>query len=316
MNSNLTRIVGKCGLMIKRNLPTILTVASAVGTVAAVVLAIKETRKIDDILTEHNKNIETLKEVHDNPEEYVREGEEYTEQDYKKDLAITYTKTAISLAKVYWPCIVVGTSSIICGFAANGIMRSRNAALATAYTVVSNTLKDYRHRVAEKFGDEVELQIFSGETEEEEVEVITDKKGKEKTVVHKKKKYNPSGYARVFDELNMNWSEHLDNNYFFLKQEQDFANERFKARGFMTLAEVYERLGFEVTAESLCVGWIYDKNGNTEGDNFIDFGYKDTPIHNFDDDIHDHNACIFLDFNVDGPIIDRMPCNNRIGVRN
>lgn len=316
MNSSVTRLIGRCGLGIQRHLPEILTVAGAACTVASVVFAIKKTRKVDAILEEHKKSVEAIKEVYEEPDKYLKEGEEYTEQDYKKDLVITYTKTAGKLVKLYWPCAVTGIASIVCGFASNNMMRSRNAALAAAYTVVSGSLDEYRRRVAEKLGDEVERQIFSGATEEEVVETVVDEKGKEKTVTRKYMKYKQNGYSRVFDENNPNWSKFNSNNYQFLKDQQKYLDNQLKANGWLTLAQAYEALGFEVTGESLVVGWIYDKNGNKEGDNYVDIGYKNTPAHNWDSDLADHNSCFFLDFNVDGPILDRMPSNNRYGIRN
>lgn len=314
MGNTLTRALGTVGLFGKQHLPEILTGVSAACTVGSIIFAIKSTRQVDIILDKHKEDLAALNDVHNNPDEYLKEGETYTEDDYKKDLAITYTKTGIQLIKLYSPTIILGVAAIACGFASCGILKGRNAALTATVAGLSTGWKEYRERVREKVGDEIERQLYTGETVEEEIEVVEGKNGKDKNVVHKKFTYNPlSPYAQVFDDRSPNWnSEHLDLNYFFVKKARDYFNDKLQARGYLTLAEVYEYFGFDVTAEALCVGWIYDKRCNNEGDNYVDFGLDKNPIYNLDDEEWlDHNSCIYLDFNVDGPILDRMPSNNR-----
>lgn len=58
----------------------------------------------------------------------------------------------------------------------------------------------------------------------------------------------------------------------------------------MFLRDIYERLGFPVTKESIVVGWHYDRRDPTMH-NYIDFGLDGEEGPNFT-----------LDFNVDGDI--------------
>lgn len=313
MNTNVTGFISKSALTVKKHLPEILTVVSALGTVAAVVLAVKESRKADAILEEHDKKMEALRKVKENPEEYLAEGETYTEEDYRKDLIITYTETGKEFVKIYWKSALCALGSIVCGFSATGMLRSRNASLAALYMMTQNGWNEYRERVRDKFGEQQELDIFHGVDKEEIVETYVDEKGKEKTKKTTKTTVSPlSPYTVIFAEFNddgtrnPNWSDDYEKNLMFLKAEQRYANDRLIAKGHIILAEIKERLGLPIKATDYVVGWFHDKLRPT-GDNYIDFGIDRTPTHNFDNDIHDHNACVVLDFNVDGPILDYLP---------
>ena len=54
---------------------------------------------------------------------------------------------------------------------------------------------------------------------------------------------------------------------------------------------------------SQTVGWIYDPEGNPNGDNFVDFGVMVTHRETEDGGYED---AILMNFNVDGPILDRI----------
>lgn len=68
----------------------------------ATVLACKATIKAQDILTEHNAQVEsihTTKQQIESGEIQLSEGETYTENDYKSDITTTYVKTGLKLAR-------------------------------------------------------------------------------------------------------------------------------------------------------------------------------------------------------------------------
>ena len=93
----------------------------------------------------------------------------------------------------------------------------------------------------------------------------------------------------------------------FLKSEQNYANDRLKARGYLFLNEVYERLGIPPTKAGQIVGWVYDPNNpNHNGDNYVDFGLYNIHKEKTRDFVNGYEEVILLDFNVDGPILDRI----------
>jgi hypothetical protein len=101
-----------------------------------------------------------------------------------------------------------------------------------------------------------------------------------------------SQYARVFDETSAMWDYEEVFNRLFIKQNEVYANDMLKHRGYLFLNEVYDMLGLPKTRVGQLVGWIYEEK-NSIGDNRVDF-----MIYGNDE--------IIIDFNVDGLIIDRI----------
>ena len=304
--NNMTRSFNKLGIKFKKHSPEILVVAGVVGTVTSAVMACKATTKLDDILSESKENIDTIHYAMENSEELPAE---YTIDDGKKDLAIVYTQSALKVAKLYAPSVILGTLSITAILTSNNILRKRNIALAAAYTAVDKSFKEYRGRVVERFGKELDRELrYNIKAKEFEETVVDEKTGKEKKVkktVEISELDQISDYAKFFCEGCINWTKDPEKNLVFLKRQQDYANERLKAEGFLFLNDVYDMLGIPRTKAGQIVGWIYDEKSPI-GDNFIDFGIYDTnreSVHNF---VNGYERTILLDFNVDGNILDLM----------
>ena len=300
-----SRFVNKAGLQLKKHSPEILMVAGVVGTVASTVLACKATTKVSKVLDEKKLNIE---QVHDCLE---NKDIEYTEEDSKKDLTIIYAQTGVELVKLYAPAVVVGAISITSIVAGHQILKKRNIALAAAYAVVDKGFKDYRKRVVDRFGEQLDKELRYNIKAKEVEEIVVDKDGNEKvekTIINTVDG-NPSEeiseYARFFDVFNTD--EHQKDpeyNLMFLRKQQDWANEKLKARGHLFLNEVYDMLGIPRSKTGQVVGWIYDeKDPKHKGDNYVDFGiYKNTEANRRFVNGYEYN--ILLDFNVDGVIYD------------
>ena len=293
-----TRMLSKAGLKLKKHSPEILLVAGIAGTVTSTVLACKATTKVEKVL---KKKKATIDAIHMCLED---ENTEYTEEDSKKDLTITYAKTGIELAKLYAPAVAVGALSITSIVAGHRILNKRNVALAAAYAVVDKGFKDYRSRVVERFGEELDKELRYNIKAKEIEEVVVDKKGKEKIekkVVNEINIPDHSVYARVFDDGNTGWTKDPEYNLMFLRRQQDWANDRLKARGHLFLNEVYDMLGIPRSQAGQMVGWIYDEK-NPNGDNYVDFGIYDITDERKRAFINGYERNILLDFNVDGPI--------------
>ncbi len=300
-----SRFVNKAGLQLKKHSPEILMVAGVVGTVASTVLACRATTKVSKVLEEKKLNIE---QVHDCLE---NKDIEYTEEDSKKDLTIIYAQTGVEIVKLYAPAVVVGALSITGIVAGHTILKKRNIALAAAYAVVDKGFKDYRKRVVDRFGEQLDKELRYNIKAKEVEEIVVDKNGNEKvekTIINAVDG-NPSEeiseYARFFDVFNTD--EHQKDpeyNLMFLRKQQDWANEKLKARGHLFLNEVYDMLGIPRSKTGQVVGWIYDeKDPKHKGDNYVDFGiYKNTEANRRFVNGYEYN--ILLDFNVDGVIYD------------
>ncbi len=237
--------------------------------------------------------------------------EQYTQDDAKKDLAIVYVQTGIRFAKLYAPSVILGTLSLTSILASTNILRKRNIALAAAYATVDRGFKEYRNRVIERFGEEIDRELKYNIKAKEIEEKITDENGKEKTVkktvmvADDPNQY--SDYARFFDDGCTGWEKDSEYNLMFLRSEQNYANDRLKARGYLFLNEVYERLGIKPTKAGQAVGWIYDPdNPKHKGDNYVDFGIYEIDRERSRAFVNGYERTILLDFNVDGPILDSL----------
>lgn len=301
--NSMTRNLHKVGFKFKKHSPEILVVAGVVGTVASAVMACKATLKVNDILEETKVEIEKVKTVV--ADETISE-EKYSEQDAKKDLAIIYAHTGIKLVKLYGPSIILGTLSITGILASNNILRKRNIALAAAYKAIDTGFKEYRSRVVERFGEDLDKELRYNVKAKEIKEKVVDENGKEKTVKKTINVADPnfySDYARCYDDGCKGWVKDSEYNLMFLRNTQSFMNEKLRAQGYLFLNDVYDALGIPRSKAGQVVGWIYDEK-NPNGDNFVDFGIYDLYKEGSRDFVNGYERTIWLDFNVDGPILD------------
>ena len=222
-------------------------------------------------------------------------------------MTIVYTQTAVKLLKLYGPSIVLGGLSITAILTSNNIMRKRNIAIAAAYTAVDKSFKDYRGRVVERFGKDLDRELrYNIKKEEVEETIVDEKTGKEKTIKKTIDVANEvSEFAKFFDDGCTGWTKDPELNLAFLLKQQAFANDKLKANGYLYLNEVYDMLGIPRTKAGQIVGWIYDEK-NPIGDNYVDFGIFDSNKVKNRDFVNGYERTILLDFNVDGNILNLM----------
>lgn len=302
--ATLTRTFNRTGLKIKKHSPEILIATGTVGIVASTVMACKATLKVEEIVDEAKEKIDTIHQVSADP----TMAEKYSEEDSKKDLAIVYTQTAVKFIKLYGPSVTIGVASLACMIGSNHILNKRNAALAAAYAAVDKSFKEYRGRVIERFGKQMDRELRYNIKAQEIEETTVDANGKEtitKKTVDVMDPNSYSQYAIVFDDSNEGWDPDPERSKYFLIQQQNWANERLKSRGHLFLNEVYDMLGAKRTKAGAQVGWVYDEK-NCEGDNFVDFGIFDTNSPKARDFVNGIEKVIVLDFNVDGYILDMI----------
>ena len=115
-------------------------------------------------------------------------------------------------------------------------------------------------------------------------------------------KCDASIYARFFNSSCPGWSKDPEMNKLFLKQIENYFNDRLRAQGYLFLNDVYEHLGFARSRIGQVVGWLYDEK-NPIGDNYVDFDIFSDRNQEF---INGMNTDALLDFNVDGNLLDRI----------
>lgn len=118
---------------IRRKCPEILTGIGIGGMITTTVLAVKAT-----------------------PEALRRIEKKKREEHHKK---LTAKQTVQATWKCYIPATVTGSVSVACLIGASAVNGRRNAALATAYSLAENSLRDYRSKVVETIGEKKEEAI-------------------------------------------------------------------------------------------------------------------------------------------------------------
>lgn len=292
-------VASKTVMKLKKHSPEILVMAGIAGTVVSAVLACKATTKVAEILDETKGTLDT---IHEGMETGAINGQEYTTDDGKKDTVVVYAQTGMKLAKLYGPAIILGTLSITSILASNNILRKRNVALGAAYAAIDKSFKEYRGRVIERFGDQVDTELKYGikakKFEEIEVDPETGKEKKVKKTVMVADPNLQSDYAVYFDSKSRNYETNPDYNRMFLKAQQAFANDKLQTRGHLFLNEVLDDLDLPRTPAGQIVGWTKDGP-----DGYVNFRIVEVERETEDGR---HEPALLLDFNVEGNIWEKM----------
>ena len=295
--------MAKIAVKAKKHAPEIMVITGAVLVVGSAVVACKQTLKAHEVLEKANNDLDEVKKALEDCDEDL-----YSPEDAKKDRRNVYIKTGWELTKIYGPSIVGGVVGLGLMFGAHKVLRGRNAALTVAYTNLLSSYNRYRKHIADEFGDEKEKLLAAG-AETTDISVVNEdgtvEDIKNASVVDSSANHSP--YSKIFEATNNNWSPNPATNLYWLRSQQNYANEKLQAEGYLFLNDVYQMLGFPRTSEGQIVGWVYDPdNPNHDGDNYVDFGiydllYKGSEKVEF---INGYNPCVWLDFNVDGVVYD------------
>lgn len=286
-----TRAFGKGVTFVQKNAPEILTSMGIISGIAAAVMGAKATLRVEEeVLEPFEEGMETVKSL--------VEAEKYGgSHEIARDKAYIYTKAALNFVKVYGPAVAMGVNAIGCIIGAHGIMKKRNATLLAAYNAIDLAFRNYRNRVIEEHGEEVDRRYISGRYEVENEET-----GETEEIVYEGQ---VDLYTRVFDENNKErWQRNPEYNRMFLKSREVMWNQKLQAHGHIFLNEVLRDLGYEHTPNGALVGWVYEGGS---GDGYIDFGLNTE--HN-KQALSSHSRTgdhtVYLEFNVDGAIINEL----------
>lgn len=308
--TKLSRSVNRAGLKLKKHSPEILVVTGIAGFIGTAVLAYKAAPKVNEILEETKNAIDGVNKVKANPEKYVSEKhpELYTEEQAKKDLTIIYVQTGVELAKVCAPVLATGVLSATAILAGHNILRKRYVATSAAYVALDKSFKEYRGRVIDRFGKDLDQELRYNIKAKEIEETVVNEDGSEVTVKKTVQEVDPSAigpYAFFFDESALGFEKNNPEcNMYFLRTSLKYFNDQLQAKGHLFLNEVREQLGLPKTPVGQVVGWIYDPTNPTI-DSHVSFGNL-FDIHDKDkrEFVNGLEPAILLDPNCDGPILE------------
>ena len=146
---------------------------------------------------------------------------------------------------------------------------------------------------------EIKITITVGDIEPIEVKVDVPT---EKSEVTRVETCDASVYMAWFDEKCMGWCKDPEMNKIYLIQQQNYANEKLKYLGVLTLNEVYDMLGIPRTKYGQIAGWVYTEDCSI-GDNFVSFGLFDE--RNVDA-FNGLDNKVLLDFNCIGNVLEHL----------
>jgi hypothetical protein len=294
--SIITNTIGRTGLVLSKYSPEILMGIGIAGVITSTVLACKATLKVDSVMEVAKSDFAKIHRAKEN-----LPTEEYSDEDYKQDLAIAYTQRIVSIGRLYAPAVGVGVVAIGCLVGSHTILSRRNVALIAAYKLIDESYSNYRSRVVKELGSEKDRMFRHNLSEVANSEIVDETSPKTKIVETNPGRHFESDYAQYFEDTNLNWQSTPYYNEFFLKSQQNYANDKLKSRGHLFLNEVYDMLGFKrLFPAGQIVGWVW--NHKDEKDGFVDFGLNNMYLYSADGKID--NTCYLLDFNVDGIIYD------------
>lgn len=261
MKTKMRRFVKYVGFKTKEHSPEILIGAGIVGGVASAVIACKATAKTAAVKAEKEQALQDVKDCVQMAEEgTLPEGMTYTDEDAKRDTSLAYIKAGVGYAKVYAPAVALGTLSIASILAGCNIMRKRNLAVISAYNLVQKEFGEYRERVVDKFGEQVDKEMRFG-TKEVEEEVVDEETG-EKTIVKRTVTDTDSISANgfFFDEGCDAFTNDAEINLQILRRVEEECKFILKKDGYLTLNTVRTKLGLRECKRGAIFGWVDNPN--------------------------------------------------------
>lgn len=238
--------------------PEIMLGAGAIGVLAGTILACAKTKEAEPIVEHAKEQLDELKFVKENPQA--------EERPTFKEYIRVYARTGFELSKVYAAPAGMWLGGMACIFGSHGEMRSRNAKLLANSVALKKFFDEYRALVREKIGEEAERDLYFGaEDAEWEVEEKDPETGEVKTVKTRGKVFRKqpgSMYARNYTKKTADEFDTRTYNDYYLDAKIEALNNDLKIEGFITLNEVYNRLGFKPgygkCKDGMNVGWVWN----------------------------------------------------------
>lgn len=259
------KFIRKSKSFINKNSSTILTWFGAFGVVITSVSAVKATPKVLKLLEKAER---------------------------EKGEKLTISESVKVSGVMYIPSVLFGISTIACIFGSNVINKHTQSALVSAYTMLDNSYKEYRRKIREVYGEEVDRSVRE--------EIVKDK-------------YDETSRSTNFDSCL--YFDSYSGRYFessidkIIKAEYEL-NKELIVYGEVSLNFWYNLIGLSPVTGGDKIGWTIDDLGELSWLNWMDQMYNciengydvtfmiDRDIITIDDDLE----CCILTFHYD-PVI-------------
>lgn len=224
----MNNLLGRSKLFIKRNGSTILTVAGGLGAITTTVMAVKATPKA-------LKTIEAVEEV--------------------KGEKLTKTEIIKVAGPAYIPTVLMGMGTLACIFGANALNKRQQASLVSAYGLMSSSYKEYKKKVVDLYGKEVDDKIRTEMAKE-----------------HFEKEKVADGKQLFYDDFSERYFESTLEDV--LRAEANLNKQIAVATGAY-LNEFYEFLGIDKIPAGNELGWCNGLLESMYWTNWVDFDHTE-----------------------------------------
>lgn len=248
---------------LKQHGSTILSCVAAVGVIATTVIAIKNTHDAIDIL-----------------EKAKREKNETSESEQR----LNTTEKVKTTWKCYIPTILIGSSTIICIMGANTLNKHQQAALVSAYTMLSNYHKEYKDKLIDIYGVEADEKIKA-------------EMARSRCDWHQWGIDTPDEKVIFYDVISKNYVKCYERE---IMDAEYHLKRNFTLRGYATLNEFYDFVGLPRTDEGDEIGW-----STSQGIGWVDFEHHF--VENIDNEKFDE-PCYIIDFVLSPDILNYDYC--------
>ena len=219
--------MNKAQLFLKAHSPTILTVIGSTGVVITAVLAVRGTPKALKLIEEAK----------------MTKGDE-----------LTVGETVQVAWKPYIPAAISCVSTILCIVGANYLNIQKQKNLMSAYMLLDNAFKEYRNRVSERYGEEVDEE-FSHDLVRNQLE--------EMEGIYTETLFFEFNSMRFFEA-----------DIHKVLQAECKAKIQFEECGHLTLNEYYSYLGIEPSPYGETIGWSKYQMQTEEYVDELEFTYE------------------------------------------
>ncbi len=229
----------------KNGSPVILAGLAAAGVLTTAIFAVRAAKKAE-------KNIDEALEK--KKEEYM-EGDELDENTTEvPEIALTKKEVVKAALPAFAPAIIMGALTVLCIFGSLNISMRRQAALAAAYNISEQAIKNYEKTLPEVLGEEKAAQVKEKVAQNQ---VLSAKKDESLVEV------TGTGNQLCFDTFT---GRYFRSTATHIQKIVNDMNEEINHFGYVCLNDFYSGVGLRSTEVGDMLGW------GSEG--LIDVGYS------------------------------------------
>ena len=152
--------------------------------------------------------------------------------------------------RCYVPAAVIGISTIACIVGANALNKRQQAALTSAYMLVSNAYKEYKGKVKELAGEETDISI-------------------QEAIIKEKYDGPLNHYNCLFYEYN--YGEFFERSKVDVLEAEHQFNLKLSNDGYVCLNDLYGYLGLPKSDVGRVISWSSDE---FHGETWVDFKHE------------------------------------------